>query len=242
MPWAQCMELENMFAFLFCFQERSALLRKFYQLIMNNTDELAKIITAEHVRHFLISKKAPPISYWFHSWRNKQTLISFYKYSRLSLSRIPRVSFKHFEISVPWHIRVAELRKTVDRTTTFNKWICNLPPEDTDVLKYCGKEEELLLRSNFSSFPQYFVLLLDFYVKTETTFSLREKRLFEISEVEITRVNCRKMSSVYSLQITFLVETLQCLCYLFHLLRLHFPINGNLWRSSPFYLPVHNVT
>ena len=31
---------------------------------------------------------------------------------------------------------------------------------------------------------------LDFHVKTGTRFSLRDKRFFEISEVEITRVNC----------------------------------------------------
>ena len=35
-----------------------------------------------------------------------------------------------------------------------------------------------------------FYLLLDFLVKAGTRFSLRDKRLFEISEVEITRVNC----------------------------------------------------
>ena len=50
-------------------------------------------------------------------------------YSQLSLSRIPWDSQKHFEISVPLHIRVAEVRKTIDQTTTFNKWICNLTPE-----------------------------------------------------------------------------------------------------------------
>ena len=33
------------------------------------------------------------------------------KYSRLSLSRIPRDSLKYFEISVPRHIRFAEFRK-----------------------------------------------------------------------------------------------------------------------------------
>ena len=33
------------------------------------------------------------------------------KYSRLSLSRIPMDSLKYFAISVPWHIRIAELRK-----------------------------------------------------------------------------------------------------------------------------------
>ena len=32
--------------------------------------------------------------------------------------------------------------------------------------------------------------MLDFYVKTRIRFSLRDKRLFEITEVEITRVNC----------------------------------------------------
>ena len=70
-------------------------------------------------------------------------------------------SLKHFEISVPRHIRsirVAEVRKTINRTTTFNKRICNL-------------------------------LFLDFHVKTATRISLRYKRLFEISEVEITRVD-----------------------------------------------------
>ena len=33
------------------------------------------------------------------------------KYSQLSLSRIPRDPLKYFEISVPRHIRFAELRK-----------------------------------------------------------------------------------------------------------------------------------
>ena len=43
------------------------------------------------------------------------------KYSRLSLSRIPWDSMKHFEISVLRHIRSAELRKTINPTTTFNR-------------------------------------------------------------------------------------------------------------------------
>ena len=33
-------------------------------------------------------------------------------------------------------------------------------------------------------------LMLDFYVKTRIIFSLRDKWLFEITEVEITRVDC----------------------------------------------------
>ena len=39
-------------------------------------------------------------------------------------------------------------------------------------------------------FHNIFYMLLDFHVKAGTRFSLRDKRLFEISEVEITRVNC----------------------------------------------------
>ena len=48
----------------------------------------------------------------------------------------------------------------------------------------------MLLRSNFSSFPQYFLPVLDFHVQEGTRISLRDKRLYEINEVEITRVNC----------------------------------------------------
>ena len=38
-------------------------------------------------------------------------------------------------------------------------------------------------------------LSLDFYVKTGTRFSLRDQRLFEVNEVEITRVDCNFDSS-----------------------------------------------
>ena len=82
--------------------------------------------------------------------------ILFYLYSRLLLTRIPRDSLKHFEISVPRNIRVAEVRKPINRTTLLtNECVIWLLKEI--YWKYCGKEEKLLLRSNFSSFPQYFV-------------------------------------------------------------------------------------
>ena len=47
------------------------------------------------------------------------------------------------------------------------------------------KEQFLLLSTIFC------YLMLDFYVKTRIRFSLRDKRLFEITEVEITRVDCK---------------------------------------------------
>ena len=46
-------------------------------------------------------------------------------------------------------------------------------------------EEQFLLLSTI-----FYYLMLDFYVKTGIRFSLRDKRLFEITEVKITRVDC----------------------------------------------------
>ena len=60
------------------------------------------------------------------------------------------------------------------------------------------KGEKLLLKSNFSSYPQYFYLLLSFYVRTGTRISLRDKRLFEITEVEIARVDCIYILGVFA--------------------------------------------
>ena len=48
-----------------------------------------------------------------------------------------------------------------------------------------GPEEQFLLLSTIICY-----LMLDSYVKTRIIFSLRDKRLFEIIEVEITRVDC----------------------------------------------------
>ena len=46
-------------------------------------------------------------------------------------------------------------------------------------------EEQFLLLSTVFCY-----LILDFYVKTRIRFPLRDKRLFGIAEVEITRVDC----------------------------------------------------
>ena len=83
--------------------------------------------------------------------KKKRTLLKFMwqlhiknkhqnKYSWLSLSRIPRDLLKHFKISVPQHIRVERVRKIINWTTTFNKWICNLTPEVRNIyIKYIYK-------------------------------------------------------------------------------------------------------
>ena len=59
------------------------------------------------------------------------------------------------------------------------------------MLKILWKREEIAPEEQFLLlFTIFCYLLLDFYVKTGIRFSFRDKRLFEITEVEITRVYC----------------------------------------------------
>ena len=86
--------------------------------------------SAWHIWHETTSKRQPLfLRYNYHQFVISWICLEYSKYSRLSLSRIPRDSLKHFEISVPRHIRVERVRKKINWTTTFNKWICNLTPK-----------------------------------------------------------------------------------------------------------------
>ena len=63
---------------------------------------------------------------------------------------------------------------------------CNLTPLVRNIcLECCGKGEQFLLLPTIFCY-----LMLDVYVKTRIRFSFRDKRLFAITEVEITRVDC----------------------------------------------------
>ena len=50
-------------------------------------------------------------------------------------------------------------------------------------------------------FHNILYLILGFCVKTRTRFSLRDKRLFEIIEVEITRVDCTYINTLVNLTV-----------------------------------------
>ena len=63
------------------------------------------------------------------------------------------------------------------------------------------EEDQFLLISRIFCY-----LVLDFYAKTRIRFSLRDKQLFEIAEVEITRVNCM-LNQRSQCQYNFFVET-----------------------------------
>ena len=87
-----------------------------------------------------------------------------------------------------WDIRTSTYQmcrteENTNRTTKFQKWASNLTPLIRNICwKYCGKWLPLS--------TIFYYLMLDLYVKTGIRFSLRDKRLFEITEVEITRVDC----------------------------------------------------
>ena len=75
--------------------------------------------------------------------------------------------------------------------SNFTNEVCNLTPGVRDVLKIFWKKGEIAHHEQFLLLTTIFCfLLLDFHVKTGTRFSPRDKRLFEINEVEITRVDC----------------------------------------------------
>ena len=59
------------------------------------------------------------------------------------------------------------------------------------MLKVLGKREEIAPEEQFLLLSTVFCyLMLDFCVKTRIRFSLRDKRLFAIIEVEITGIDC----------------------------------------------------
>ena len=94
--------------------------------------------------------------------------------------------------------QICRIEDKIIRTTTFNKYICNWTLEVRDILKILWKRGEIAPLEQFLLFSTIlFYLLLDFHVSAGTRFSLRDKRLFEISEVEITRVNCKRFFCLY---------------------------------------------
>ena len=59
------------------------------------------------------------------------------------------------------------------------------------MLKIMWKRGEIAPEEQFLLLSTIFCYLMsDLYVETRIRFSLRDKRLFEITEVEITRVDC----------------------------------------------------
>ena len=87
-------------------------------------------------------------------------------------------TIKYFEISVPRHIRFAELRKKLfEQPYLTNIYICNWTLEVRDILKNIVKKRRNCSFLLFSTI--IFCLLLDVHVSAGSRFSIRDKRLFE---------------------------------------------------------------
>ena len=77
------------------------------------------------------------------------------------------------------------------------------------MLKILRKRGEIAPEEQFLLlFTIFCYLILDLYVKRGIRFSLRDKRLFEITEVEITRVDCIYLAS----KAHFLLFRFSCIC------------------------------
>ena len=87
---------------------------------------------------------------------------------------------------------MCRIEENTKRTTKFHKWTCNLTPLIRNImLKLLWKRGKIAPEEQFLPLSTIFYhLMLDFYVKTGIRFSLGDKRLFEITEVEMTRVDC----------------------------------------------------
>ena len=81
--------------------------------------------------------------------------------------------------------------KNIEKQPNFTNEVCNLIPGDRDALKIFCYRGEIAHHEQFLLLTKIFCyLLLDFHVKTGIRFSPRGKRLFEITEIEITGVDC----------------------------------------------------
>ena len=89
--------------------------------------------------------------------------------------------------------QICRIEEKIIRTTTFDN-ICDWTLEVRDILKILWKRGEIAISPLFHNI---FYLLLDFHIYAGTIFSLRDKWLFEINQVEITRVNCNLKAGPY---------------------------------------------
>ena len=88
-------------------------------------------------------------------WILKVNLV-WKNYSQLSLSRSPMGLSEVLRGIRTSTYQIGRIEEKLNRTTTFQNWICKLTSEMEIYWKYWGKEKRLLFRSNFFSFPQKF--------------------------------------------------------------------------------------
>ena len=123
----------------------------------------------------------------------------FFLYSWLSLSR-PRLSriTAYLEVKI-WSLPIHE----------------NLTTDG----KYCRKEEKLLLRSNFSSFPQYFQYISNFKSPITLPISLLNvvNQIIFSSILQTWYVELRISRSISESPLEFEITRVDCMCIFYYI-------------------------
>ena len=129
---------------------------------------------------FWKKKKKKWVKFYFHLSTNIQSTLVISRFKGLSeiLRDICTSTYQNCKVEI-------NRRTTFHKYEIFLTWICNLTPEDRDILKILWNRGEIAPYEQFFLFSTIFCyLLLDIPVKTRTRLSLRDKRLFEKTSVD----------------------------------------------------------
>ena len=131
-----------------------------YHTCLCLTASISNFYISSLLTWFLYDRESP-----FHGCSDHPVITS--SDQKQGVSEIGTVDSRYLEIQgTLWntsrypYFDISDLRnwgKQLIQQTPLTEWIFNLTPKLGTYWNYCGKEEKLLLRSNFSSFPQYFV-------------------------------------------------------------------------------------
>ena len=109
------------------------------------------------------------------------------KYSQLSKSKGHPEAIRDIRTST---YQICRIEENTNRKTKFHKKIYYLTPLARNIYRnYCGERRNCSSEAISPLIYNILLLILDLCVQTRTRFSFRDKRLFEIIEVEITRVD-----------------------------------------------------
>ena len=122
-----------------------------------------------------------------------------------------------------WKFLITKLLCTVDsryrtrlsRITAYHEMkIWSLPKHEnlTTGKKYCRKEDKLLLRSNFSSFPQYFQYISNFKSPIHIYLLNVVNRIIFSWTLQICYVEVRISRSISESPLAFEITRINCIC------------------------------
>ena len=149
------------------------------------------------MRHLVIGQRQKVANFSAFHWWPHDNLVSIGQH--FVITRVVHLP-KRTETSLITELLsglITESNQGVRAVHSCNSWFDSFSQKY--ILKILCKRGEIAPQEQFLLFYTIFCnLILDFCVKTRTGFSLRDKRLFEIIEVEITRVDCIYNSTIFA--------------------------------------------